>query len=159
MRIMIPLPQAADFPVGASVAGVVKILVEFGLFIEFTYTAGGHQWAIDGLLHFGSTPRPELARTYRYDDQVRVVVIEWNRLKERLRVALPADPSWLTADVVGLARGIGADRAFDRMPILADALEEAGCTDPAVLGHCRAGGVCEDSWLIPLLVGERGTGA
>src|SRR4051812_36565835 len=31
------------------------------------------------------------------------------------------DPSWLTSDVVALARGIYEDRAFDRMPILADA--------------------------------------
>lgn len=29
------------------------------------------------------------------------------------------------------------DRAFDRMAILADALEEAGCVDADLLGHCR----------------------
>ena len=47
------------------------------------------------------------------------------------------DPSWLTSTVVALARGIYEDRAFDRMPILADALQDAGCENPDVLNHCR----------------------
>lgn len=42
--------------------------------------------------------------------------------------------------MLALARGIRVDQAFDRMPILADALEEAGCDDPVILDHCR---VCE----------------
>ena len=48
------------------------------------------------------------------------------------------DPGWRTADVVDLARGIYRERAFDRMPVLADALMDAGCEDKDVLGHCRA---------------------
>jgi hypothetical protein len=44
---------------------------------------------------------------------------------------------WRTSDVVGLARGIDADRAFDRLPLLADALMDAGCADEQVLAHCR----------------------
>jgi hypothetical protein len=39
--------------------------------------------------------------------------------------------------VVSISRGIQNDQAFERMPVLADALEEAGCTEPAVLQHCR----------------------
>lgn len=50
------------------------------------------------------------------------------------------DPTWLTSTVVALARGINADAAFDRLPILADALEDAGCTNDDVLNHCRGGG-------------------
>jgi hypothetical protein len=46
-------------------------------------------------------------------------------------------PQWLTEVVVGLARGIRADQAFDRLPVLADALEEAGCDDAVILNHCR----------------------
>ncbi len=39
------------------------------------------------------------------------------------------DASWRTSDVVLLASGIFNDRAFDRMPYLADALQDAGCTN------------------------------
>jgi hypothetical protein len=46
-------------------------------------------------------------------------------------------PAWRTADVRRLARVIYQERAFERLPILADALEEAGCTSTEVLGHLR----------------------
>jgi hypothetical protein len=50
------------------------------------------------------------------------------------------DPAWRTPTVRKLAEAIYADRAFNRLPILADALEEAGCDDAEVLAHCRSGG-------------------
>jgi hypothetical protein len=53
---------------------------------------------------------------------------------------LDIHPGLLTADVVAIARGIDNDQAFERLPILADALEEAGCEDADILGHCRGPG-------------------
>ncbi len=53
---------------------------------------------------------------------------------------LTADPLWLTSTVIALAQTIYADRAFDRLPILADALEDAGCDNADVLAHCRSEG-------------------
>jgi hypothetical protein len=56
---------------------------------------------------------------------------------------LAVDPAWLAwgGGIVGrLAQGAYEARAFDRLPVLADALEEAGCTDTAILEHCRSGG-------------------
>jgi hypothetical protein len=50
------------------------------------------------------------------------------------------DPRWRTADTVGLACGIYEDRAFDRLPLLSDALQDTGCADERVLGHCRSEG-------------------
>jgi len=48
------------------------------------------------------------------------------------------NPEWLTSTVVSLARGIYEERTCDKMPILADALQDAGCEDRAVLMHCRS---------------------
>jgi hypothetical protein len=50
---------------------------------------------------------------------------------------LAVDSSWLTPTVVALAGGIYDRRAFDGLPVLGDALEEAGCTNPDILAHCR----------------------
>jgi hypothetical protein len=47
------------------------------------------------------------------------------------------EAGWRSETVVALATGIHFDNAFDRVPILADALEEAGCDDEDVLTHCR----------------------
>jgi hypothetical protein len=44
---------------------------------------------------------------------------------------------WNGATVVKLAEAVYEERAWDRLRILADALEEAGCTDSAILDHCR----------------------
>jgi hypothetical protein len=65
-------------------------------------------------------------------------------------------PDWRASAVLGLARGVRAERAFDRLPILADALEEVGCDDADVLAHCRADEPHgRDCWVTEwLLVGE-----
>jgi hypothetical protein len=65
------------------------------------------------------------------------------------------DPRWRTADVLGLARGIYEDRAFDRLPLLADALMDAGCADEQVLGHCRSEGPhVRGCWVVDLVLGK-----
>jgi hypothetical protein len=50
---------------------------------------------------------------------------------------LAFDVMWRTTDVRLLAEGIYAANAFDRMPILADALQEAGCDSDELLNHLR----------------------
>lgn len=47
--------------------------------------------------------------------------------------------SWLTPNVLGVARGILADRDFHRLPILADALRDEGCDDEDILDHLMYG--------------------
>jgi hypothetical protein len=65
------------------------------------------------------------------------------------------DPTWRTEAVVGLARGAYEDRAFDRLPVLADALEDAGCADAAVLAHCRGPGPhVRGCWVVDLILGK-----
>ncbi|HEV3436425.1 MAG TPA: hypothetical protein VG122_03635 [Gemmata sp.] len=51
------------------------------------------------------------------------------------------DPSWLTSTVVSLASQMYDSRDFSAMPILADALQDAGCDNEDVLNHCRVEGV------------------
>lgn len=69
---------------------------------------------------------------------------------------IAVEPSWLTSDVLALATGIYQDRAFDRLPILADALEDAGCDSPEVLDHCRGPGPhVRGCWLVDALLGKR----
>jgi hypothetical protein len=65
------------------------------------------------------------------------------------------DPSWLTSEVRSLAEGIYEYRAFDQMPILADALQDAGCDNEDVLTHCRQPGEhVRGCWVVDLLLGK-----
>ncbi|MBL8867549.1 MAG: hypothetical protein JNK93_18485 [Planctomycetia bacterium] len=47
------------------------------------------------------------------------------------------DPRWRTSTTFGLTRTMYDARDFGAMPILADALQDAGCEDDAILNHCR----------------------
>ena len=49
----------------------------------------------------------------------------------------PAWLRWNGGAVPSLAETIHRERRFDELPVLADALEEAGCDDGDLLGHCR----------------------
>lgn len=62
------------------------------------------------------------------------------------------DPGWLTGTVVAIARQIDATGDFSAVPILADALEEAGCNAEPVLQCCRAPGTvhARGNWVVDL---------
>jgi hypothetical protein len=65
------------------------------------------------------------------------------------------DAAWRTPAVVTLAQAVYDGRAFDRLPELADALEGAGCTDTAVLSHCRSDGPhVRGCWAVDLILGR-----
>jgi hypothetical protein len=60
------------------------------------------------------------------------------------------------ATVANLAESIYTDRFFDRLPILADALEDAGCTNADMLEHCRGPGLhARGCWVVDLLLGKQ----
>lgn len=73
--------------------------------------------------------------------------------------SVAVDPTWLHGNgdiVAALAQGIDEERAFEHVPILADALEEAGCTDTAILEHCRGPRPhVRGCWVIDLLLDKR----
>ena len=60
---------------------------------------------------------------------------------------VPVSPEWRTDTVVSLARQMYESRDFSAMPILADALQDAGCDNDDILTHCR--GLCRDCGLLP----------
>jgi hypothetical protein len=51
-------------------------------------------------------------------------------------------PEWRTSNVVGLARQMYDSGDFSAMPIMGDALMDAGCQDSEILAHCRGGAPC-----------------
>jgi hypothetical protein len=62
---------------------------------------------------------------------------------------------WRDRVIPRLAEAIYEERAFERMPILTDALEEAGVTDQDILGHCRQQeGHTRGCWCLDLLLGK-----
>ncbi len=69
------------------------------------------------------------------------------------------DPAWLAWNdgaIRKMAQAIYDERAFDRLPLLADALEDAGCADADILAHCRGPGPhVRGCWLVDSLLGKK----
>ena len=82
-------------------------------------------------------------------DLLRDLFSEWFRPVE-------LDLAWLTSDVLALARGMYESRDFGAMPILADALQDAGCDNADVLAHCRGANAVHvrGCWVVDLLLGK-----
>jgi hypothetical protein len=63
---------------------------------------------------------------------------------------------WRTDTAVALAKGMYESRVFSAMPILADALQDAGCDNEDILNHCRQPGEhVRGCWVIDLLTGRK----
>jgi hypothetical protein len=65
----------------------------------------------------------------------------------------PFDSNWLSTSVIDLARSFSHDRDRGRLPILADALEEAGCCEGDILQCCRSA-TRRDTWIIDWIMVE-----
>jgi hypothetical protein len=73
----------------------------------------------------------------------------------RIVTVAPAWLTWNDGTAPKLAQAIYDERAFDRMPVLADALEEAGCADADILDHCRQQEVhVRGCWVLDALLGK-----
>jgi hypothetical protein len=68
------------------------------------------------------------------------------------------DPAWLSwneGTVPRIAQVIYEDGRFNKLPVLADALEEAGCDNDAILSHCREPGPhARGCWVIDQVLGK-----
>jgi hypothetical protein len=67
---------------------------------------------------------------------------------------LAFDPHWRTREVMAIAQAAYEDRRWDDLPFAADALEEASCTDAAILSHLRGPGPhLRGCWPVDLILG------
>jgi hypothetical protein len=66
------------------------------------------------------------------------------------------DPNWRTSTAVALAQQLYDSRDFSAMPILADALQDAGCDNVDILDHCRGPGPhVRGCWVVDLLLDKK----
>src|SRR5262245_21894182 len=64
-------------------------------------------------------------------------------------------PAWRTDTAVSLARQMYELGDFSLMPILADALQDAGCDNDELLNHCRGPGPhVRGCWVVDLVRGK-----
>jgi hypothetical protein len=69
--------------------------------------------------------------------------------------AVPWEPEWRTSTVVSLAKSMYESRDFSAMPILSDALQDAGCENEDILDHCRGPGRhVRGCWVVDLVLGK-----
>jgi hypothetical protein len=70
--------------------------------------------------------------------------------------SVTVESNWLTPTVVPLASDIYDQQVFDRMPLLADTLQAAGCDNADILNHCRDPKVTHvrGCWVVDLLLGK-----
>jgi hypothetical protein len=97
----------------------------------------------------------ETAVTSVFDEFVaRLECLMGNPLNPRPTI----DPAWLRWNdetVPRIARSIYEDRRFGDMPVLHDALLDAGCDDQDILDHCQAPGPhAQGCWVLDLLLGK-----
>jgi hypothetical protein len=65
------------------------------------------------------------------------------------------DPNWRTTTAIQLAQQMYDSRDFSAMPILADALQDAGCDHADILDHCRGPSPhVRGCWVVDLVLGK-----
>ncbi len=135
-RVELPDPQTAqDF------AGRVARELDIFEYADFAFAmTDARDFAIEAVRRSPRTPKgADYLRPFNGTDLVLCGRLRC-LLANPFRAAPAFDPSWRTTTVTAIAAGILADRAFDRLPVLADALDDAGCDAADLLAHARGPG-------------------
>jgi hypothetical protein len=113
-------------------------------------------WFVSQLVDVG-VPRPLIKATRRLTQRQQC---RW--LRDMLTPFRPSSPvcfavlAWNDGTVRRIAEGIYEGRAFDRLPILADALLDAGCDNDDLIQHCRSDGPhVRGCWAVDLILGKQ----
>jgi hypothetical protein len=124
-----------------------------------SYTAGGPAMSVAALSGWEARRNPEAAGETMRAASRRHAQLLRDIFGNPFRPLPAVDPGWATANgstVAKMAQGIYEDHRFGDLPTLADALEDAGCTDGEILAHCRGGGEhARGCWVVDLLLGKR----
>jgi hypothetical protein len=132
----------ASFAARAASLDAVEAVVEA--------STGGREWAVpvaaqhlvDGLRKREWACQADLLRCI-FDNSFWPITLD------------PAWRAWHDGLLASMARQMYDSRDFRDMPILADALEEAGCDDPDILGHCRQPGPhVRGCWVVDAVLGR-----
>jgi hypothetical protein len=85
----------------------------------------------------------------------RLIVAVCHDLLPNPFVPVAWNPEWLTSTVRDMATHIYASRDFAAMPILADALQDAGCDHQLVAEHCRSAKPhTRGCWVVDAILGK-----
>jgi hypothetical protein len=104
----------------------------------------GYNWVVAGL-------RADLAARFPDPEQAALVRCVFGDVARRSGL----DRRHVTTTVATFARQMYESKDFSPMPILADALQDAGCDNDDVLNHCRgAGPHVRGCWVVDLVLGK-----
>jgi hypothetical protein len=102
-------------------------------------------------------PRRPFAEALRAEALAQAALVR-DVFGDPFRLMIHLDPSWLVwngGTVPALAESIYNERNWASLPVLADALEDAGCSCPEILTHCRGPGPhARGCWVLDLLLGK-----
>jgi hypothetical protein len=145
----------------SSVEGAAYAAVPVSIWITEYHPHQAGRWAVAAHLDdvLGYTPKCMTAGRTGKQAQVDEEREQCNLLRDiygnpyRL-VSFSA--SWRSDTALSLARQMYESRDFGAMPILADALQDAGCEDPAILDHCRDANQphVRGCWVVDLVLGK-----
>jgi hypothetical protein len=159
-------PTFRKMPEGAACLGCAAYFAEMGPIPQalrkvVNFTAGAYQYAVAP-----GGDSASLIAAYTRADAVQASFLRDIFGFLPFRPFPPISPAWLTWNggiVPRLAHAIYENRDLPsgmldraRLLVLADALEEAGCTDAALLDHCRSEGPhLRGCWPVDLLLGKK----
>lgn len=119
-------------------------------------------YACLSVIHSAHAVLDSIAKPSGYRDWESILEIEFRRQTGVARDIfgnpfhpVAFDPRWRTEHSVGIAAKMYDERDFAAMPILADALQEAGCENEDILTHCRESGLhVSGCWVVDSVLGK-----
>ncbi len=168
----------SDFPAGREIGELVDVLGRRKLLLDFSAVEVVPSYALGWLLTLHRKVRESEGHLILWKLGSRTLeLLELCRLDRLFTVVSERDhrtlcaviravfgnapgpavlrPEWCTDTAVALARWMSEARDFTAMPILADALQDAGCDRAEVLDHCRGPGPhVRGCWVVDLVLGK-----